>query len=164
MEEAGAPPPADDGLPDDATCPACGYSLRGLAHIGMCPECGHRYDPLTLGRCIPLPDAVTLCLDLGWPMLLLALTLVVMITAGADLAILLLPMSGAMCVLMLAYAPWRAHELVRRHVPPIDRPRNPVVAAWRLGPLPFAVLTLSIAVGLPGLALCGACLTPWVFS
>lgn len=29
-------------------CPACKYSLRGLASEGLCPECGLRYTPLTV--------------------------------------------------------------------------------------------------------------------
>jgi hypothetical protein len=26
------------------TCPVCGYSLKGLPDVGICPECGERYD------------------------------------------------------------------------------------------------------------------------
>jgi predicted amidophosphoribosyltransferase len=26
-------------------CPRCGYTLRGLPSVGVCPECGLAYDP-----------------------------------------------------------------------------------------------------------------------
>lgn len=48
LEACIATPEAPD-LPDDVleraelSCPACGYALRGLAHEGVCPECGERY-------------------------------------------------------------------------------------------------------------------------
>lgn len=32
--------PADDTLPFDVACTACGYNLRGTSPTGMCPECG----------------------------------------------------------------------------------------------------------------------------
>lgn len=156
------PTPPPDALADDATCPSCGYSLRGLTESGQCPECGHRYDPLTLGRCTPLPDTLTLVIDLGWPLAIFMLSLLLMVGAGAELAILLLPMAGAMCVLMVAYTPWRARQLVKRHVRADERARHPIAGAWQLGNLPFAVLCLSVAIGLPGIALCGTCLVSWV--
>lgn len=34
----------------DLRCPGCEYSLKGLAHTGVCPECGRRYSKHQLIR------------------------------------------------------------------------------------------------------------------
>ena len=41
----------------DLRCEACFYSLRGLAHFGVCPECGTRYGGVRKGRTVVAPDA-----------------------------------------------------------------------------------------------------------
>jgi len=43
--EVAAPPPAVHAS-DEYRCHTCGYSLRGLAATGACPECQTAYDPL----------------------------------------------------------------------------------------------------------------------
>lgn len=37
-----------DLSPFDLTCLGCSYNLAGLARIGLCPECGHEYDFVSL--------------------------------------------------------------------------------------------------------------------
>ncbi|MCH7847059.1 MAG: hypothetical protein IIB53_01730 [Planctomycetes bacterium] len=68
------PPPAGTGS-GSARCHWCGYSLKGLADRGNCPECGKSYSPETVTRLQPWPSALKICLRLGWPIIGLAVSI-----------------------------------------------------------------------------------------
>lgn len=56
----------------EPACPACGFSLRGLAEQGNCPECGGAYDPSTSHPLIP-PSPLRALGFVAWPLAIGAL-------------------------------------------------------------------------------------------
>lgn len=74
------PPDASNG----PFCVGCGFSLRGLAMDGKCPECGAAYTEATQYWVQPWPPLSLILLRLSWPLLLLLPVLLAVIDNGSS--------------------------------------------------------------------------------
>lgn len=126
----------------DPHCRHCGFSLKGLADHGQCPECGTDYDPSNTHTLYEVPSTYACISHLGRPVLYSALVLPL-------LALAILPIAAIFAIpIGICWFGWRLlvfHEFMREHVLP---PGMDVRAGTRpLGLAAVLVARTALAVG-----------------
>ncbi len=154
--QAAPPEPSGDmvyGESPLSRCPICGYSLVGLPVRGTCPECGSTYGPEKLLK--PWPSAGTICLQLGWPLLiaLFGVTLMADQSGGAIMGMLIV---YAMLVVIPVNSYFRVRRMLRDSLPHNIRTRGPIAIMRAIGTV-LCVVMFLIFFGLP-VACLGFCL------
>ncbi len=132
--------------PRSGRCHWCGYSLKGLAERGNCPECGTSYAPETAARLQPWPSASTICVRLGWPIAGLMLAGFIGINEGGLLSGLIIGYAMIVAVGFNSY--FQVRSMLRRSLPEGIRTRGPV-AIWRKIGTTICVIILLVFVGGP---------------
>ncbi len=152
-EQATPPPSIANG--DARRCHWCGYSLRGLAATGNCPECGRTYDVQTSRKLQPWPSPLLIIIRLGWPVAGLAVAV-----AGVNLSQEILRFQslilGYGCLVAVPINSYfQVRSMLKRHLPEGKRTQGPIATLRALG---TAVCVLAaITFFIPVIAL-GACL------
>jgi len=130
--------------------------LIGLSREGKCPECGTDYTDETAARLKPWPGALVICLELGWPLLILGGVVAVLSAGTEDMTALALLIVGYIALLALPINTYfRVRARLKQHVPNQRRTTGGLLAFRVLGTT-ACVLGL-IAILLPAILL-GACL------
>ncbi|MCH8314654.1 MAG: hypothetical protein IIA64_01665 [Planctomycetes bacterium] len=142
------PPPAGTGS-GSGRCHWCGYSLKGLADRGNCPECGRSFTPDSANQLQPWPSALMICLRLGWPIAGLMLTATFLASSwGNDLRMLGTIIGYTMIVSVTINSYFQIRSMLRRSLPEQIRTQGPV-AIWRKIGTTVCVIILLVFVGGP---------------
>lgn len=131
-------------------CHWCGYSLKGLAERGNCPECGTSYSSESANRLQPWPSALKICVRLGWPIAGLMLAGLILVAPGSDAGAWAIGMiiGYAMIVAVGFNSYFQVRSMLRRSLPEGIRTRGPV-AIWRKIGTTVCVIILLVFVGGP---------------
>ncbi len=149
-EQATPPPSIANG--DARRCHWCGYSLRGLAAKGNCPECGRLYDVQTSRKLQPWPSPLVIIARLGWPVLGLALA-VGGLNVGQEFFTALL---GYGCLVALPINSYfQVRSMLKRHLPEAKRTQGLIATLRALGTAVCVIAAIAFII--PALLL-GACL------
>ncbi|MCA9296856.1 MAG: hypothetical protein KC983_10065 [Phycisphaerales bacterium] len=142
------------GFVDDAgrltagRCPQCGYVLKGLPADGNCPECGTAYGIAEAARLQPWPDALSIILRLGWPVLLLILAVMMQMPGSGDGACAGM-LIGWFAIVAIAVNSWvQIKRILKRSLPEQTRTRGPIAIMRRIG-ITLCVLILLAFVAVP---------------
>lgn len=150
----------------EPACPACAFSLKGLAEQGNCPECGGAYDPSTSHPLIP-PSPLRALLHALFPVGIGALIVIAIGSVGASTrdefwAITIVVLAGIIGCASVTWSSWRFIVLVealQRALPAHARERSATRAFGCIGTgLAGVIGVVAFGAGLLLVFLLGACL------
>ena len=159
-KESSVPPVT---LPTATTgrCHWCGYQLQGLPIYGNCPECGKEYTEKSATRLQPWPNALKICIRLGWPIAGLMLAGVLIVSGNEPNMFSSRPSTSsqqiwfigsiigyAMIVAVGINSYFQVRSMLKRSLPEKIRTRGPV-AIWRTIGTAICVIILLVFVGFP---------------
>lgn len=144
----------------DGRCHFCGYTLYRVAESGNCPECGTPYTAHSASRLQPWPNAIQICMLLGWPVIgifaVIAGTFWLTALPGTDVMIVVWIIVGCLFLLATPANTWyQVRKLLKRSLPEQKRTRGPVAIFRALGTV---VCVLAFLFLLLPMVLLGACL------